>query len=192
LLLASNSVWRRQMLDDAGLACDSVSPEIDEESIAAAGPVALALARAVAKAEAVAARHPRALVLGADQVAYLGDEVFGKPRDPEDHLRRLRQLRGRAHTLVTGVALRGPGVSVAFQEQTVIHFRSDLQDREIQAYVDSGEGSGCAGGYRVEAQGSWLIDRVEGDWFNVVGLPILGVIGALRALGWELEIARGP
>ena len=179
------------MLEDAGLACDAVDPEVDEDGITGADPSAVALARATAKAEAVAARFPEALVLGADQVAYLGDEVFGKPRDPDDHLRRLKQLRGRSHTLVTGVALRGPGVQRSLLERTVIHFRADLQDAELASYVRSGEGSGCAGGYQVEAHGAWLIARVEGDWFNVVGLPVLAVIAALRSLGWRMEGADG-
>ncbi len=175
------------MLEDAGLACDAVDPSVDEEAIQAADPASLAVARALAKAEAVAARYPQALVLGADQVAHVGADVFGKPRDAQDHLARLRQLRDHAHTLVTGVALVGPGVRTTFREETRIHFRPDLTDDELARYVASGEGTHCAGGYRVEALGAWLIQSVEGDWFNVVGLPILRVIGALRQLGWDLE-----
>lgn len=179
------------MLEDAGLACEAVDPGVDEDRIQAADPAALACARARAKAEAVVARHPEALVLGADQVAFIGDEIFGKPRNPADHLRRLRQLREHPHALVTGVALLGPGIDRVFQEHTRLVFRADISDAELETYVASGEGSGCAGGYRVEARGAWLIDRVEGDWFNVIGLPILRVISELRKLGWHLEEDRG-
>ncbi len=191
LVLASSSVWRRQMLRDAGLDCDAEDPAVDEATITAPGPVALALARAEAKADAVAARNPDALVLGADQVAFVGQEVFGKPTGPGDHLRRLQQLRQHPHELVTGVALVGPGVRRTLSERTRLVFRSDLTDAELATYVASGEGTGCAGGYRVEARGSWLIERIEGDWFNVVGLPVFRVIAALRQLGWRLEETGG-
>jgi septum formation protein len=179
------------MLEEAGLFCEAFDPGVDETAIQANGPVALAQARALAKAIAVAARYPDALVVGADQVAFVGDQVFGKPKNPADHLARLKQLRSRPHTLVTGVALVGPGVSTQFYEETTIHFRGDLTDGELQSYVDGGEGEFCAGGYRVEALGAWLIERVEGDWSNVIGLPILRLISALRDLGWRLEESGG-
>ncbi len=92
LLLASTSVWRLRMLQDAGLVCTAVDPGVEEEAITADTPYALARARALAKAEAVAAREPDVLVIGADQVAFIGTEVFGKPSDPTDHLERLKQL----------------------------------------------------------------------------------------------------
>ena len=178
-------------MEDVGLSCEAVPPDVDEDAIQASTPVALALARAEAKAAEVAARRLDALVIGADQVAFVGDEVFGKPSDPEDHLRRLRQLRSHPHSLVTGVVLIGPGVRRSFHELTRLTFREDLSDAELAAYVASGEGSGCAGGYRVEAPGAWLIARIEGAWYNIVGLPIRSLLRELRTLGWRLGTSDG-
>ncbi len=202
LILASASPWRAKLLTDVGVHVELFPAPIDEEAIIADDPVALAVARAAAKAEAVAARISSvlqppasslaAVILGADQVAHLDGEAFGKPRDPDDHRRRLRLLRGRTHTLSTAVAFRGPagvllGLSASpadFVEHTHIRFRCDVTDDEIDAYVKSGDGSGCAGGYRAEGPGAWLIAGVDGDWTNVIGLPVFGVLHRLRRLGF--------
>ncbi|MCB9664187.1 MAG: septum formation protein Maf [Alphaproteobacteria bacterium] len=185
LVLASTSPWRLRMLRDAGLDVSGVAPGVDEEPLVGDGPVVTAALRARAKAEAVATRHPDAWVLGADQVVHAGDEVFGKPRDPVDHLARLRSLRGETHALVTAWSLRGPGLPADGVCTTRMVVRADLTDAELEAYVRSGEGSGCAGGYAAEGQGAFLFRAVEGDWFNVIGLPLLDVVGALRARGWR-------
>lgn len=185
LILASTSPWRRQLLASVGLGVDGVAPGVAEEEFSEDRPVERAIGLARLKAEAVAARSPGALVIGADQVAHLNGENFGKPKNPDDHLRRLRALRGRGHRLVTGVALIGPGIEVLFSEETEVVFRADLSDEELEAYVLTGEGSGCAGGYQAEGQGAALIERVNGDWFNVIGLPVHRLLGALRGLGWR-------
>jgi septum formation protein len=186
LILASTSPWRRRMLVDAGIAVRTESPGVDERSVRLSDPVELACELARRKARAVAARHPGEWILGADQVAHEpGGEPFGKPEDPDDHLRRLRSMVGRSHALVTGFALVGPGVEVVGHETTVMHVRADLDDDELVAYVSTGEGAGCAGGYAVEGRGVFLFERIDGDWFNVVGLPLLRVLGVLRAHGWR-------
>lgn len=189
LLLASGSPWRLSLLLDAGIACEAVSPAVDEESIQAPDPRALALARATAKAREVARRSPGALVVGADQVAHLDGEAFGKPRDPEDWLRRLRALRGRAHTLSTGVALVEGEAEEGFIVDSIVRFRPDLGDDELLAYIRHGEARGCAGGYMVERRGAWLLESIEGDWWNVVGLPLLPLLDRLRARGWRMQDA---
>lgn len=189
LLLASTSPWRLGLLRDAGIRCEAVSPEVDEDAITAPDPVALAVARATAKALAVARRSPGALVLGADQVAHLDGEPFGKPRDPEDWIARLRALRGRAHLLSTGVALAEDELVESFVVSSEVRFRADVSDEEILDYVALGEARGCAGGYQVERRGAWLVEAVDGDWWNVIGLPLLPLIGHLRARGWRLRDA---
>lgn len=192
LLLASGSPWRLSLLLDAGIACEAMSPEVDEGGITAPEPRALALARATAKALDVARRAPGALVVGADQVAHLDGEPFGKPRDPEDWLRRLRALRGRAHTLSTGVALVEGDAVESFIVDSVVRFRADLGDDELLAYIAQGEARGCAGGYMVERRGAWLLESIEGDWWNVVGLPLLPLLDRLRARGWRMQDALSP
>ncbi|MEZ4240208.1 MAG: Maf family protein [Myxococcota bacterium] len=196
LILASTSPYRRRMLQDAGLAVRCEAPEVDERSFGhdapdspfETAPERLATALARAKAQAVAARFPERWVLGADQVAYDPEEPgapFGKPEGPDDHLRRLRQLAGREHRLVTGFALLGGPREHVEAVTTRLTFRSDLTDDELRAYVATGEGAGCAGGYAVEGRGAFLIERIDGDLFNVIGLPLLQVITALRGAGWR-------
>lgn len=195
IVLASTSSWRQQLLVDAGIRCETDAPQVDEEQVFGAGPVATARARAAAKAHEVAARHAQALVIGADQVLWFDDptlpqDAIGKPLDQQDWLRRLRQLRGRTHQLTTAVCLVAPaelGGREDFEVSTAVKLRSDLSEEELVAYVRWGEGAGCAGGYMVERRGAWLIEELRGDWYNVVGLPVLHLVGRLRARGWRLH-----
>ena len=192
IVLASSSPWRKQMLVDAGVECEAVASGLDERRFAADRPEELALLLAREKAKLVLQGHPDALVIGADQVAFNEEGSFGKPRDPQDHLERLMSLRGRTHWLTTGVVMIGGGIDKEIVVTTGIEFREDLTQAELQAYVDSGEGAGCAGGYQIEGRGAWLIQKVDGDWFNVVGLPVLDVVTELRSLGWRMGAQRGP
>jgi septum formation protein len=185
LLLASTSRWRRKLLEDAGISVACEAPGVDERAVQIADPVRLARELAARKADVVGGRYPGRWVLGADQVAHLDGEIFGKPEDPDDHRARLRSLRGRAHELVTGWALRGPGEPLTAHVTTRMLMRDDVSDAEIDAYVASGEADGCAGGYAIEGRGAFLFRQVDGDWFNVVGLPVLDVWTALRARGWR-------
>ncbi len=187
LLLASTSPWRLQLLRDAGIPCEAVSPEVDESSVVASDPSMMAVARAHAKALDVARRSPRCLVVGADQVAHLDGEAFGKPLDEDDWLARLRALRGRTHLLSTGVAIAEGEEVETFVVTTAVRFRADLDDDELVDYVALGEAAGCAGGYQVERRGAWLIEAVEGDWWNVIGLPLLPLITRLRARGFRMR-----
>jgi septum formation protein len=187
LVLASASTWRLGLLTAAGIPARAVPAPIDEQAIQRADPVALAQARAMAKALAVAALCPGSWVVGADQVVHLDGASIGKPRDPADWLGRLRALRGRTHALTTAVALVAPDGGVeAFEEHSAVRFRADLSDEDLLAYVSFGEAAGCAGGYMVEGRGAWLVEAVGGDWSNVVGLPVFSLIGRLRARGWRL------
>ena len=187
LVLASGSQWRRGLLDAAGIPAEALAPDVDEDAIQHADPVELARLRAAAKAEAVAALRPGCWVVGADQVVHLDGVARGKPRDADDWRRGLASLRGRVHQLSTAVTLIGPdGMAEHFVEHSEVRFRSDLSDADLEAYIALGEAKGCAGGYMVEGRGAWLVESVDGDWTNVVGLPIFALIGRLRARGWRL------
>lgn len=183
VVLASTSPARLALLRAAGVVCTGVSPGVDESRIVAPTPAALAVARADAKAHAV--HVAGAVVIGADQVAHVDGQPFGKPEDPDDHRARLRQLRGRTHTLSTAVCIRLDTRVERLLSHAHLRFRADLTDAEIDAYVSTGEGSGCAGGYAVEGLGANLIAAIDGDYFSVLGLPLLDVIDTLRALGWR-------
>lgn len=189
LVLASTSPWRRRILEEAGLRVRCESPQVDESLVRSPDPVALVRELARRKAEAVAARLPDAWVLGADQVAFdpATGAIWGKPPDPDEHLRRLQAMRGRSHALVTGYALVAPDGVTVRHERTDMRVRADLTDGELAAYVATGEGSGCAGGYAAEARGAFLFEAVEGDWLNVLGLPLFRVFDLLRERGWRFE-----
>ncbi|MGK0347691.1 MAG: septum formation protein [Myxococcota bacterium] len=184
LLLASTSQWRRQMLRSAGVQAVGIAPGVTEESTVA-DPVARAIELAQRKAHAVFATHPDALVIGADQVVTDGAEIWGKPRGDSDHLARLQRMRGVSHDLVTGWCVLSADGETTGHASTTMHVRSDLTNEELEAYVASGEGSGCAGGYAAEAQGGFLFERVDGDWNNVIGLPLFQLLTVLRAHGWR-------
>lgn len=192
LILASTSPWRRQILCSAGLDVSCVPPLVDETEVDLDDPIALVRELARRKALAVAGRHPEAWVIGADQVVFDPEQpqrIWGKPPHPEEHLRRLLAMRGRWHALVTGVVIWTPREELAVvHEQTRLLVRSDLEDVELSRYVDTGEGSGCAGGYAAEGLGGFLFERIEGDWFNVLGLPLFRVLDVLRARGWRFGV----
>lgn len=175
------------MLADVGIDAAGESPGVDERAVTADGPVALARTLALAKARAVAARHPDAWTIGADQVVHQDGDVFGKPVDPDDHRARLRAMRGHAHELVTGWAVVGPEGEAVGHRITRMVVRADLDDAELDLYVACGEGSGCAGGYAAEGRGAFLFEAVDGDWFNVIGLPVFDVLGELRRRGWRFR-----
>jgi septum formation protein len=194
IILASESKWRLQMLLDLGVQVTAQSSGIDESQYSSNSAPELATLLAKKKAEAVWGRNRGSIVIGSDQVAFMGDETFGKPKDELDHFNRLCSLRGRSHYLVTAVTVLYPSSDEAgaspcaksFTETTEVHFRGDVSDEELWEYVRSGEASGCAGGYMVERRGAWLIDRIDGDYFNVVGLPVFKVVRILRELGLRL------
>lgn len=189
LILASTSPYRRRMLKDAGLLVRGEAPGVDEDAPEGmTDVVSLVEHLALRKARAVSERFPGAWVIGADQLAYdrqRPGEPIGKPPSPQVHLQRLLQMRGRAHVLATGFAVITPDQVHVSHEQTVMHVRADLTEAELAAYVATGEGSGCAAGYAAEGRGAFLFERIEGDFFNVLGLPLLAVMSVLRQLGWR-------
>jgi septum formation protein len=149
-----------------------VDPGIEEDGILAASPVATSRARAEAKARAVAWARPEAVVLAADTVVALGDELLPKAGDGADIARMLRALSGRTHEVVTSVAVVAPGTAVPITASDVarVTFR-DIAEGEVAAYATSGEGIGKAGGYAVQGMAAGFVASLDGDVETVVGLP---------------------
>lgn len=172
------------MLAAAGFEVEPVAPGVDE-SIPEMDPVARAVALSRRKALAVAEVRPDAWVIAADQVVTDGIAVWGKPKDAHDHLAGLKAMRGRSHDLVTGFTVVAPDWEESGHERTRLWVRADLTDDELAAYVATAEGRHCAGGYAIEGLGGFLFERVDGDFFNILGLPLLRVIAVLRAHGWR-------
>ena len=144
---------------------------------------ALAAHLASEKARDVAARFPERLILGSDTIVTLDGRVYGKPAGVEDAVRMLLELSGRTHAVVTGVALlRGETPLAALAITTEVTFRA-LEEREVRAYVATGEPMDKAGAYAIQGHGAALIDGIRGDYTNVVGLPVPTVVALLRREG---------
>jgi len=184
LILASGSPRRRQLLEDAGLSFEVAPAPPEHEAAAAAGlaPGEAAERRAAAKAEWAAGRFPEAVILAADTVVVLGGEALGKPADAEEARAMLARLSGRPHRVVTGFALVGPGLRRLSRAETRVWFRP-LDGDAIARYVATGEPMDKAGAYGIQGRGGALVDRIEGSYTNVVGLPLAEVFAALAECG---------
>ncbi|HET8890626.1 MAG TPA: Maf family protein [Candidatus Angelobacter sp.] len=188
LILASSSPRRQELLRQTGIPFQVHAPHINEDQLAAEKPGEYALRLAREKAQAVAAHYPQSYVLGADTIVVVSGEVLGKPRDHADAARMLRQLSGRGHEVTTAVSLIAPDAlapSTRTQTRTCttkVYFR-ELTEDEIQQYVASGEPMDKAGAYAIQGGASRWTDRIEGEWSNVVGLPLSLVTDLLRTNG---------
>ena len=181
LVLASASPRRRQLLARLGLDFDVVPSDADEtwpEGVAP-GPAVEDLARR--KAQTIARDRPEALVLGADTVVVLDGDVLGKPHDEAHARATLARLSGRTHEVFTGIALARADQTVTAHERTRVTF-ADLAPEEIAAYVATGSPMDKAGAYGIQDDlGSLFVAGIEGDYFNVVGLPLHRLYKSLRA-----------
>jgi septum formation protein len=174
LILASNSPRRRELLRNAGFQFDVRPSGIEENRLPGESPEDFARRLARDKALDVARQsNPASLVLGADTVVAINGEILEKPVDADDARRMLRTLSGHTHRVITGVCLvRAPEAVLAWShETTLVTFRT-LTEEEIGSYVESGEPFDKAGGYGIQGLASRFVPRIEGCYFNVVGLPI--------------------
>jgi septum formation protein len=186
LILASSSPRRAEILANAGLPFSVLSSAVDESPYPGETPAALVQRLANAKADLVTARTVGpAIILAADTVVVLDDKILGKPSSIEDARHMLQQLSGRTHSVLTGVALvRLPdGERRQFIESTLVHFRP-ITDEELSSYLATEEPYDKAGAYAIQGQAGRYIPRIEGCYFNVVGLPLSRVLTELKGLGW--------
>jgi septum formation protein len=169
LILASRSPQRRAILEQLGVAFTVVVPQVDE--LMSGPPDEVVLENAHRKAAAVALHRPDALVLGVDTVVWAGGHIYGKPADVEHAAEILRALSGTRHVVLSGVCLIAHGRSRTAAARTVVEFRH-LDQALIDWYLDSEEWLERAGGYAIQGRGAALVASVEGDYLNVVGLPV--------------------
>ena len=184
LLLASSSAIRRAMLEAAGVAHAVVPSKVDESAVKARldDPAGLALELAAAKAVAVSRGRPDDWVIGSDSLVGVDGRLFGKPESRDQAAEHLRLFSGRAMQLTSAVALaRGGAVDWGHCDGATLHVR-DLSDSFIAAYLDAEwpAVSHCVGVFRLEGPGVQLFDRIEGDHFTILGMPLLPLLGALR------------
>lgn len=185
LILASRSPRRRELLAQAGFTFEVDSADVPEHRQSNEDAIRFVTRLAREKAEAVATRRPElasnAIILGADTVVVVDDEVLGKPHDAEDAARMLRVLSGRTHQVITGVCLAKGGERQSAAEVTFVRF-STVSDEEIEAYVATGEPLDKAGAYAIQGRAGRWVPRIQGCYFNVVGLPLALVSSMIESM----------
>jgi len=186
LILASGSPRRRELLSSAGFDFDTVIPGIDELAVPGEDVRNMVERLAREKSVVVSVEHPGAWVIGADTIVDVDGEPFSKPRDRQDAVRMLNILNGRSHLVHTGTSIAKDGeVMASFVETTKVTFGS-LREDEIIAFVESGLCDDKAGAYAIQGRGSLLVERIEGCYYNVVGLPIYRLKKVLENLAPDL------
>jgi septum formation protein len=188
IILASTSPYRRELLDRLQVPFETANPAADESPLAGESPVATAERLAIAKARAVAGQFPASLIIGADQVAYTGNERFGKPGNRDNARRQLLRMRGETLIFHTGICLlnTASGHIQMRGVATEVKFRS-LTEAEIERYLDREDALNCAGSARSEGLGISLLEYLRGDDPTaLVGLPLIALCAMLRAEGVAL------
>lgn len=189
LILASGSPRRRELLHQIGIDPEVIPPNLSEESFTEDDPVMLVQALAAAKAKAVRFATPGASqrwILAADTVVAVAGQILGKPADRAHAAGMIRELSGRTHSVVTGLAIWPPGAATPTPgvAQTSVSF-ANLTTLEIERYLDTNDWEDVAGAYRIQGRAALYIDRISGSYSNVVGLPIHLVYSILTGHGYQ-------
>ena len=197
LMLASTSVYRRTLMESLGVQFVAKAPKVDEAKIIGGTLKSLAMRRAEAKALAVAAESPSAVVIGCDQTLDFEGRAITKVTDPQKAKHLLGQLSGRLHHLHSAVALayqgnKGTELLASFSVDIAMHMRH-LTAREVESYIATGEWKGSVGCYKIEGHGIHLFKSMGGATSDIIGLPLLPLLNSLRNLGLNLlENPDGP
>jgi septum formation protein len=187
LVLASASPRRAELLRAAGIPFEVAVADVDERQVPGEEAESYVRRLAVAKAASVAAAHPGRAVLGADTTVVVDGDVLGKPQDAPDAAALLRRLSGRSHLVLTGVCLiDAAGGAQTAVASTRVHFRQ-LSDADIQEYVASGEPMDKAGAYAIQGGAGGFVTRIDGDYDNVVGLPVALIQAMCLRLGIQVS-----
>ncbi len=197
VILASQSPRRRELLTLIGIPHEVQPADVDERVLDGELPVPhcerLARLKAQVVAQAMDAAAPpgqgHVLVIGSDTIVVIDDCILGKPRDREDAIRMLQRLSGREHTVYTAVAVAHGGQTVSGVEAVKVQFRT-LEPARIEAYVETGEPMDKAGAYGIQGYGATIVERISGDYFAVMGLPVGRMVTLIRSLGFHYEF--GP
>lgn len=185
LCLASSSPRRQQILAALGLEFDVRPTDVEESRLSGESPDRMVLRLAVAKARAATSADRPAVVIGADTAVVVDGEILGKPGDVDDALRMLARLSGRAHRVLTGVAVRDPSGTATALSSTDVTFREIARD-EALAYWQTGEPGDKAGAYAIQGLGGAFVSRVDGSYTGVVGLPVFETLTLLKRAGIDI------
>ena len=183
IILASKSPRRKEILENLNIEFDILAPEADEKSVDKSLPPELYVENlaSIKAFAAVKKCNLEKIVIGADTVVVLDDEILLKPKDKADAISILKRLSGRKHLVYTGICVVNSHTAktVAAYEKTEVYFKT-LSDDEIEKYVENGECMDKAGAYGIQGLGSIFIEKINGDYFNVVGLPVCRLVKILR------------
>ena len=185
IILGSGSPRRRELLAKIGITEFTVStPEVEERYPDTLSPAQIVCHLSAIKSRAIES-GAEDIVITADTMVFLDDKRLGKPADEADALRMLTALQGRQHTVCTGVTVRRGGEVLTEAEETAVFFREATQE-ELLSYIRSGEPMDKAGSYGIQGLGSLLVEKIDGDFFNVMGLPLLRLSRMLARFGVKL------
>jgi septum formation protein len=181
IILASASPRRKEILKKTGLKFKVDESDYEENMDIDLNPHELAARHSIGKARAVASKYKNAIVISADTIVVLKNRVFGKPRNRKEAKEMLRNLSGKAHTVVTGYTIKdtGNGKELTRSVESKVFFKK-LSDSQIDTYIKSGEPLDKAGAYGVQGLGALIVKRIEGDFFNVMGLPLNALAESLK------------
>ncbi|MDP2719743.1 MAG: nucleoside triphosphate pyrophosphatase [Dehalococcoidia bacterium] len=191
IILASASLRRKELLEQLGIKFKVEPGEFDEGSIRGTAPRDFAEKAALGKARTVAARHRNAIIIAADTIIVSGSRIIGKPHTENEARKILGRLSGRSHSVITGFSVIDTGNNKAFSASVETRVRlKKIPPEEIDAYVKSGEPLDKAGAYAIQGLGAVLVEKIVGDYYNVVGLPLSALADALKEFG--VNILRLP
>lgn len=192
IILASASPRRKELLEKIGLNFEIEPGGCEEVADTGLEAHELALKLSREKAEVIARKHPNAIVIAADTVVLLGDKILGKPHSQAEAGKMLRSLSGKSHNVITSFTIIDTDKKKILSKsvETKVYIRK-LNPKEIDAYIKSGEPLDKAGAYAIQGLGSLIVEKIEGDYFNVVGLPLGSLAEALKKFGidvWENRV----
>lgn len=185
LILASGSPRRHELLQEAGLSLKVIPPEVEEFGSNAFPPRELCLTNAHLKATHVAKDYPNEFVIASDTIVTLGGVVYGKPENLGEAARNLRNFSGKIHEVMTGVVIRQGEKVSEFVEVSHVKFR-ELTEDVIQDYLVKVPVLDKAGGYAIQDHGEWIVEEIEGDYQNIVGLPVAKVLASLSQMSFSI------
>lgn len=187
LILASKSKWRKEIIEMAGLKCETMVSDV-EENIEFDNPESYVMELSKMKAKAVAAKVDEGIIISADTIGYMDNEKFEKPKDREEAFRNIKKLSGNINYAVTGVTLidKYKNKEVTFVETAAVYFKA-MTDEEINWYIDNEENVYDSAGYSMETRASLFVTKIEGDYKSIVGLPINRIYDELKNFGYNIN-----
>lgn len=187
IILASQSPRRKALLSQIGLNFEIDPSNYEEDMSLKMNPNKLAEFLSLGKAEDVAKKHKHSIIISADTIVAIDDEVFGKPKTNERARYMLNKLSGRAHSVITGFTIIDTDTNrkISKSVETKVYFKS-IQKKEMDAYIATGEPLDKGGGYAIQGIAALFVEKIEGDYFNIVGLPILSLVEELKKFGVDI------